>query len=135
MVNLSSYECRGQPLAPFGVFLRRIGINAVVVAAFLLFSLAAGTLGYHVWGGCGWVDAYLNAAMILTGMGPVTPMVTTAGKLFSASYALYSGVTFLTLVAFLMAPVYHRVLHHFHLQTEDDEGKDDKGNDDKGGAG
>lgn len=124
---LSEYEQRGDQLAPWSVFLRRLGRNALVVCGFLALSLAIGTAGYHYFGEIGWLDAFLNASMILTGMGPVNPMTTAGGKLFASFYALYSGVTFLTLVAFLMAPVYHRVLHHFHLQTESDADKSDGG--------
>ena len=64
----------------------------------------------------------LNASMILTGMGPVDPMTTTAGKLFATFYALYSGIAFLTMVAVLTAPLFHRLMHKFHL---DEDGEDD----------
>ncbi len=84
----------------------------------LAFSLCVGTLGYHAFGRLPWTDAFLNASMILTGMGPVDRMDTEAGKLFAAFYALYSGVAFLTLAGVLFAPVYHRFLHKFHLDME-----------------
>jgi hypothetical protein len=120
MLGFHRYEHKDQPLAPIPVFLRRIGRNALVVLVVLAVSLAAGTAGYHFLGRLGWLDAFLNAAMILTGMGPVDRMETAGGKLFSAFYALFSGVTFLTLVGFLVVPIYHRLLHRFHLQTEAD---------------
>jgi hypothetical protein len=66
----------------------------------------------------GWVDGFLNASMILTGMGPVDRMETTPGKLFAAFYALYSGLAFLTMVAVLITPIYHRFIHNFHLECE-----------------
>ena len=80
-------------------------------------SLAVGTAGYHWTAGLGWVDSELNAAMILTGMGPVSPLVTTSAKLFASAYALFSGVAFLTSVALIFAPVLHRFLHRFHLES------------------
>jgi len=81
-------------------------------------SLALGMLGYRGAEGLSWLDAFLNAAMILTGMGPVSEMHTTAGKMFAGCYALFSGVAFLTAVAVLFAPLFHRFLHRFHLDFE-----------------
>lgn len=115
------FERKTQPLAPWPVFLRRVTKNALFTLAILAFSLALGTLGYCHFGSLSWVDGLLNASMILTGMGPVDRMETTSGKLFSSGYALYSGVAFLTVVAVLMAPIYHRFIHHFHLEdTKED---------------
>jgi hypothetical protein len=85
----------------------------------LLASIGIGTVGYHALGNLKWLDAFLNASMILTGMGPVDRMETAGGKMFSALYALFSGVAFLTFVGVLFAPVYHRFLHKFHLEIED----------------
>jgi hypothetical protein len=85
----------------------------------LLSSVGLGTVGYHVLGNIPWLDAFLNASMILTGMGPVDRMETGGGKLFSALYAIFSGVAFLTFVGVLFAPVYHRFLHKFHLEIRD----------------
>ena len=89
----------------------------------LLVSIGIGTVGYHALGNLKWLDASLNASMILTGMGPVDKMETDGGKIFSALYALFSGVAFLTFVGVLFAPVYHRFLHKFHLNLDD---KDDE---------
>ena len=75
-------------------------------------------IGYHAIGGLPWVDSILNASMILTGMGPVDPMRTAAAKLFASAYAIFSGVAFLTSVGVLLAPLFHRFLHHFHLEVE-----------------
>jgi hypothetical protein len=86
--------------------------------------LGVGTLGYHHFGHLEWIDALLNAAMILTGMGPVDPMKTAPGKLFATFYCLFSGIVFLSLMAIIMAPIYHRFLHTFHLPDEDDESKE-----------
>ncbi len=87
----------------------------------LFFSLGMGTAGYHIFGGLSWIDSFLNASMILTGMGPVDHLDTNGGKMFAAFYALFSGVAFLTFVGVLFAPVYHRFLHKFHIDIEDKE--------------
>ncbi|TAL78670.1 MAG: hypothetical protein EPN88_02110 [Bacteroidetes bacterium] len=100
--------------------LRYTGFSLIV----LIFSIGIGTGGYHFWGQLAWVDAFLNASMILTGMGPVDHLNTTAGKLFAAFYALFSGISFLTFVAVLFAPIYHRFLHRLHLNIEGDDGSD-----------
>ena len=84
-------------------------------------SLGIGIVGYHLFVGLGWLDALLNASMILTGMGPVDPVTTAGGKLFASAYALFSGVAFLTIVAVLLAPLIHRFLHRFHLELGREE--------------
>lgn len=91
-----------------------LGLTAAIVAV----SLLAGTLGYHLIAGLGWIDALLNASMILTGMGPVDPMKDTASKLFASAYALFSGVVFLSAVAILLSPILHRIVHAFHIDDE-----------------
>lgn len=116
------FEGKYQPLAPLRVFYNRVVQGFLITLAIVAFSLALGTVGYHYAGDLGWLDALLNAAMILTGMGPVTPMTTTAGKLFSVFYCLFSGIAFLSLVAILMTPIYHRFIHRFHL---DEDGRPD----------
>jgi hypothetical protein len=121
MFWLSRLEKKSQPLASHRVFLARVWRNFLASLAVVVFSLILGTAGYHYIGGVGWVDGLLNAAMILTGMGPVDKMESTAGKLFATFYALYSGIAFLTMIAVLVLPIYHRFLHHFHLSTEEDE--------------
>ena len=111
-------EHRHAPLAPRRVFVHRMLRSAAIGVAFLVFSLCIGTLGYHVFVGLDWLQAALNAAMILAGMGPVDEIRTTGGKVFAIVYCLYSGVAFLTTVAVLLAPVVHRFLHRFHLEVE-----------------
>jgi len=113
-------ERRSAPLVPRRVFLRRVANSFILACVLVLGSLAIGVVGYHLTAGLAWIDALLNASMILTGMGPVDPMITTAAKLFASAYALFSGVAFLTIVGILFAPVVHRFLHRFHLETEDD---------------
>lgn len=100
-----------------GRLARNFAIAAVMVAG----SLAIGVIGYHTTAGLSWIDALLNASMILTGMGPVDPLQTTGAKLFASAYAIFSGVAFLTIVAVMMAPLVHRFLHRFHLELEDDD--------------
>lgn len=80
-----------------------------------------GVLGYHVFEGLDWLDALVNASMLLGGMGPVSELHTVAGKLFASFYALYSGMIFLIAVGVLFAPLLHRFLHHFHLEMEEEE--------------
>ena len=99
--------------------LRFAGVAAVLVAG----SLFLGVLGYHFVCGLGWVDALLNSSMILTGMGPVNEITSTAGKLFASAYALFSGVAFLTIVAVLLSPLAHRLLHRLHLEMGDGQDK------------
>ncbi|MEI6861964.1 MAG: hypothetical protein WCL04_06905, partial [Verrucomicrobiota bacterium] len=84
----------------------------------LLGCLTIGMAGYHWLESQSWVDAFANAAMILSGMGPLDPLKTTAGKLFAGCYAIFSGVAFLTTVGFFLAPIAHRVLHKFHLDSQ-----------------
>ncbi|HMK50546.1 MAG TPA: hypothetical protein VK435_10880 [Thermodesulfovibrionales bacterium] len=85
----------------------------------LLSSIGIGTAGYRIYGRLSWIDSFLNASMILTGMGPVDHLETDGGKIFASLYALFSGVAFLTFVAVLSAPVFHRFLHKFHLDSEE----------------
>ena len=112
------FEHRRAPLIPRFALLRRQLHFAALSAAIVLGALAAGALGYHAIEGLPWLDAVLNAAMILTGMGPVDRMQTSAGKLFATVYALASGVLFVTTVAVLFAPLVHRFFHHFHLELD-----------------
>jgi hypothetical protein len=100
------------------VFAKRLALNGVAGLVLLLFSLGMGMVGYHFLEGLSWVDALLNASMILGGMGPVAPLQTVAGKIFASFYALYSGVVLLAAVGILATPIYHRFLHRFHLAED-----------------
>jgi len=108
------YEHRSEPVLEFDAFLRRLARHGGISAALIAVSLGAGTLGYRMLGRLDWVDAFMNASMILTGMGPVNPMPTVAAKLFASLYALYSGIVFLVAVGLLVAPILHRILHRLH---------------------
>jgi hypothetical protein len=112
-------EGKREPLAALRVFYTRVVRCFLLTIVIIAFSLLIGTVGYRYLGGLDWIDALHNAAMILTGMGPVNPMTTTSGKLFAVFYCLYSGITFLSLVAIISAPIYHRFLHRFHLDSDD----------------
>jgi len=106
------------PLPPRSQFISRLLRNVVYALLIIFVSLVVGMCGYHFIEGLSWVDAYLNATMILSGMGPVNDLHTEAGKLFAGTYALYSGFSILIVIGFVLAPVAHRFLHKFHLDTE-----------------
>lgn len=112
------YERRSEPLLPFPAFLGRLATSAGIGLGFVAVSLLIGMLGYHFLVSLGWMDAFLNAAMLLGGMGPIDPPKTAAGKLFSGLYALYCGFAVLGIAGVIFAPVFHRFLHRFHLEGE-----------------
>jgi hypothetical protein len=116
------FEHHTRPLLPVGEYRRRLLGAAGVAIGLVAVSLAAGMVGYHWFESQPWLDAFVSASMILSGMGPVGAPQTVAGKLFSGSYALYSGFVALVCVGVLGAPVLHRFLHRFHLEDEDDGG-------------
>lgn len=108
------YESHRQTPLPRADFVRRLLLHAGFALGLLLVSLAVGVAGY-----CGFehlpvLDAFLNAAMLLGGMGPVNAPVTAAGKLFAGLYALYAGLVFIVTAALVFTPIVHRVLHKFH---------------------
>ena len=109
-----------KPLAPPHVFVRRLLASTAVGTALVIVSLAVGMAGYHGYEGLSWIDAFLNASMILSGMGPLLQPATTGGKLFAGFYALYSGLAVLVIAGVIFGPVVHRFLHRFHLEAKDD---------------
>lgn len=115
------YEHSGEPMLTRAQFAHRLLLHVAVAAAVVVAALALGAAGYHYADGIPWIDAVLEASMILAGMGPIHAPVTTAAKLFATGYALFSGLVFVALTALLLAPVMHRVLHRFKLGDEDDE--------------
>lgn len=118
------FEHHTDPLLSRKEYLLRVGRHGLIALSLVAGSLVIGVLGYHFFEGLSWLDALLNASMLLGGMGPVTALQTTAGKLFASFYALYSGMVFLIIAGVVFAPVFHRFLHHFHLEMEDDENDD-----------
>lgn len=112
------YERRSEKLLPLHRFMGRMAKTVCFALFFIVVALGLGVIGYHEFADLPWVDSFLNASMILTGMGPVDPMKTDGAKLFASLYAIFSGSVFLTAIAFVLAPVFHRLLHHFHLDDE-----------------
>ncbi len=110
------YEHRTQPPLPRGRFIRRLLLHGGYAAVLVGASMVLGTAGYVTFAHQSLIDAFLNAAMLLGGMGPVGSIDGDAGKLFAAFFALYSGLVFLVAAGLLLAPVFHRVLHYFHWE-------------------
>jgi hypothetical protein len=113
------YEHKDAPLLSKEKFAQRLWRNILIAAVLLAFSLLIGTTGYHFFGELPWVDSFLNASMILTGMGPVDRMNDEGGKLFAAFYSLFSGIAFLTTISVVLAPILHRAMHKFHIGDDD----------------
>lgn len=124
------FEHKSQPLLSRGRFVGRMLRSLGITFGIGFVSLALGTVGYCYFGSLEFLDGLLNASMILTGMGPVDPMKTSGGKLFASFYALYSGIAFLSIMAVITAPIFHRIIHRFHLE-EDDDHDDDEADDDQ----
>ncbi len=114
------FEKASEPLLAKKLFYKRLRTNLYYAAAILLVSLAIGIMGYHILGGLNYVDSFLNASMILGGMGPVDLLQTKAAKIFAGCYALFSGITFLSTFAVLVSPVLHRFLHQLHASSDED---------------
>lgn len=112
-------ETRFQPLAPTPVFLWRLVWSSIAGLAFIAASLAIGMAGYHGYEGLPWIDAFLNASMLLSGMGPLEQPQTHGGKLFAGFYALYSGLAVIVVAGIIFGPVIHRFLHRFHVDEDD----------------
>jgi hypothetical protein len=110
------YEPKSKPPISRRRFIRRVVDHAAAAAALIVVSLAIGMAGYEHFEGLAWRDAFLNAAMIAGGMGPVDAPHTDPGKLFAGLYALYSGLVFIVTAGLLLTPVVHRVLHKFHWE-------------------
>jgi hypothetical protein len=115
-----AYEDARTPPLSRAAFLRRLAVHFAVSMLLIAGSLAAGMAGYSYFEGLGWSDAFLNAAMLLGGEGPLEAPRTQGGKLFAGVYALYSGLLFLFVVGIMLAPVAHRLLHKFHWDQDGD---------------
>jgi hypothetical protein len=112
------FEHRTSPLLPRQAFAARLARSLGVGLLSVALCLAVGMAGYHHFENLSWVDAFANAAMILSGMGPLNPLQTNAGKLFAGCYALFSGLAFITISGIVLAPLAHRFLHKFHADLE-----------------
>ena len=110
------YEPRHQKPLPRRYFVRRLIIHFIGSLVLIVVSLFLGMVGYHYYEELPWRDAFLNAAMLLGGMGPVESPQTDGGKLFAGLYALYAGLVFLIAVGLIVAPALHRMLHLFHWE-------------------
>lgn len=120
------YENKNQKLISQSSFRRRVLRNILLFLILLIVSLFIGMLGYHNLGELNWVDSFLEACMILGGMGPVSPPKNDAVKIFAGCYAIFCGVLFLSGITFLISPFWHRELHKFHLADEEDEEEENK---------
>jgi hypothetical protein len=111
-----SYERKHQPLAPRRVFVQRVARHGVLAILVLAASIAVGTLGYREIDGRSWTESFLNACMLLGGMGPVGDFRTRWGEIFAAFFALYSGLVFIAVSGLVLAPFLHRLFHRYHLE-------------------
>jgi hypothetical protein len=120
------YETRKQPLLHRRHFLRRLGAHGAFALGLIAVSLAIGMVGYHYSAHESWLDAFVNAAMLLGGMGQVGEVATTGGKWFAGFFALYAGLLLIAVTTIILAPVLHRILHRIHMEEaevdESDEG-------------
>lgn len=116
---LPKFERRAQPVIPPRRFIIRLAHSGIIALALIVVSLFVGMVGYHVLEGVSWMDAFLNASMLLGGMGPVKIPVTFGGKLFAGLYALYCGLAVILVAGVILAPVAHRILHTFHMESRD----------------
>ena len=114
------FEHRSEPLLPPSAFLGRLARSVLLGAALITLSLLAGMEGYHAFERLSWIDAFLNAAMLLGGMGPVETPATEGGKVFAGLYALYCGLVVIAAAGIMLAPVAHRILHRFHLEEREE---------------
>ena len=114
-------EHKSQKVLAFPSFLIRLSRFGLFALSLVVVSVGIGTIGYRIFGDLTWLDSFYMACMILTGMGPVSEMVTDEAKIFSSLYALYSGVAFLSITAVFFAPIIHRLLHILHVEDSKPE--------------
>lgn len=113
------YEHRSEPILPRREFWRRFGWHFLLTQGLVAGALCIGTVGYHL-SGLPWIDSFLNASMLLGGMGPVGELPTSSGKLFASFYALFAGLIFISVSGILLTPVLHRVMHKLHLDEAEE---------------
>jgi hypothetical protein len=112
------FEHRSQPLLDRKAYFRRLAGSTTLGLGLIALSLFIGMLGYHVFERLAWIDSFLNASMILGGMGPLEQPQTYAGKLFAGIYALYCGLVVILAAGVIFAPVVHRLMHKFHKESD-----------------
>ncbi len=113
------FEHKSEQVAPVDHFIRRLLMYVLMSAGIMVVALGMGVCGYHYLGELTWIDALVNASMILAGMGPVDKVTALDGKLFASFYALFSGLVFVISFGMIISPVAHRVLHRFHMDEDD----------------
>lgn len=111
-----SFEHHTQPLISPFQFIIRLAHSSIIALVLIAISLFIGMVGYRLLEGLSWIDAFLNASMLLGGMGPVNTPTTFGGKLFAGLYALYCGLVVIAVAGIILAPVAHRILHRFHVE-------------------
>jgi hypothetical protein len=114
---LPEFEHRAQPVIPPHQFVIRLAHSGIIALALIAVSLFIGMVGYHILESLSWIDAFLNSSMLLGGMGPLHTPVTFGGKLFAGTYALYCGLAVIVVAGVILAPVAHRFLHRFHMES------------------
>jgi hypothetical protein len=112
------FEHRHEKLLPRHLFIRRLAKYALFSLGLVIVSLIIGMIGYHTFEGYSWVDSFLNSAMLMGGMGPVGILHNEGGKIFAGIFALYCGFIELVALGIFAAPIFHRFLHHFHMESE-----------------
>ena len=100
------------------VLVRRFATYPVLSAVFILLGLGIGVIGYHWFAGLSWVDSLVEAAMILSGMGPISPLPNISAKIFASTYALFSGLIFVLAMGIVLSPVVYSLLRHFDVNKE-----------------
>jgi hypothetical protein len=119
--SITTFERRGDKVVSREVFAKRMMRAVGLWLIIIVIGLSVGIAGYAGFEGLSLVDAYLNAAMILSGMGPAVELKTTGGKVFAGTYAILSGLIIIIATGFVLAPIFHRVLHNFHVETRGDQ--------------
>ncbi|MDC4206647.1 MAG: hypothetical protein MPW14_20165 [Candidatus Manganitrophus sp.] len=112
-------ERKNQTLAPVSLFVKRLAIYISIAGALVFIALFIGMAGYHWVAELAWIDALLNASMILGGMGQVNTLTSDGAKLFASAYALFSGLVFIAVMGIVFSPIIHRILHKFHVDETD----------------
>jgi hypothetical protein len=119
VLEIPQFESRRHPLAPRERYLKRLAQSVATALIIIAGSLLIGMVGYAHLEAMSWLDAFLNASMILSGMGPADTLKTSGGKFFAGCYAIYSGLMVIFITGIVLAPVAHRVLHRFHVDEQD----------------
>ena len=113
------FERKYEKLAPLSIFVRRMAASVMLAGILIAIALSIGVMGYHWIAGFDYVDSFLEASMILGGMGPVNSLSTMGAKIFASVYALFSGLLFIAIMGILLTPITHRMLHRFHIDEDD----------------